>query len=403
MTLKILFYLKKSHEFNTIIYLALNFKGNRKRLSTGMSIQEKYWDSKKNRVKSSFPSALAINSRLEKIADIARNHFNKYILKNETPDLEDIYNEVKKFIDPMKIDTKVTFESAYKEFLIEREKGKIATNRTLTHYVTILKQLLSLNPKISFKDINRKFHIELIQYLTEEMQYSDNTIGSKIKIIKIFMNWAFKRGYHNNQYYKEMKVFNREVDNVALTLQELDILEALEFTKDNNHLYPIRDLFLLQCYTGLRVSDLMDLEPTNIDYENNVIRVTTKKTKDKILIGISKRIKNVLDRLPDQKIKKIEDQYYNRAIKEICKFAGFDEKIKIVEFRGTKRVTVEYPKYDLITSHTARRTFITVSLKAGVLPESIMKITGHKDRKSFNKYVKIAQNDAIEEVMKVWE
>ncbi len=403
MNLAISFYLKKSTNEKSIIYISISFRRNRKMITTGISINPKYWDSKKNRIKTSYSSALVLNSTLEKIAEVARNHFNKYLLKNATPDMDDIQNEVKRFLRPDTFKVEFSFADAFQEFLIEREKKNITSFDTLRHYQSFFNRLIDLYPNLTFDSINSKFHTDYNHHMSKVMKFSDNYIGFHIKTLKTFMRWAQNKGYHNNEYYKEMKVIHREVDNVALTLQELDILETLEFSKKDKHLNIIRDLFLLQCYTGLRVSDLMDLEPTNIDYENNVIRVTTKKTKDKILIGISKRIKNVLDRLPDQKIKKIEDQYYNRAIKEICKFAGFDEKIKIVEFRGTKRITVEYPKYDLVTSHTARRTFITVSLKAGVLPESIMKITGHKDRKSFNKYVKIAQNDAIEEVMKVWD
>lgn len=403
MNLAISFYLKKSTDEKSIIYISLSFRGNRKMITTGISINPKYWDSKKNRIKTSYSSAMVLNNTLEKIADVARDHFNKYLLKNATPDMNDIQNEVKRFLRPDTFKSEFSFADAFQEFLIEREKKNVASFGTIKHYQSFFNRLIKLFPDLKFENINNKFHTEYNYHLSKEMNFTDNYIGFHIKTLKTFMRWAQNKGYHNNEYYKEMKVIHREVDNVALTLQELDILETLEFTKKDIHLKIIRDLFLLQCYTGLRVSDLMDLEPTNIDYENNVIRVTTRKTKDKILIGISNRIKKILDRLPDQKIKKIEEQYYNRAIKEICKLAGFDEKIKIIEFRGTKRVAVEYPKYDLITSHTARRTFITVSLKAGVLPESIMKITGHKDRKSFNKYVKIAQNDAIEEVKKVWE
>jgi len=99
----------------------------------------------------------------------------------------------------------------------------------------------------------------------------------------------------------------------------------------------------------------------------------------------------------------ISEQKYNEYIKELCRHAKIDEPVKVVKQIGNKRIEEIKPKYELITSHTARRTFITLTLKKGILPETVMQISGHKDRKSFQKYVLISQKQAVNEVRDIWD
>src|SRR5690606_20228421 len=88
----------------------------------------------------------------------------------------------------------------------------------------------------------------------------------------------------------------------------------------------------------------------------------------------------------------ISDVKYNQYIKEVCKIAGIDTPTLITSWKGGKRIDEIKLKYELISSHTARRTFITRLLRKGLLPEQIMKITGHRNRRSFDEYVKITQS-----------
>ncbi len=86
----------------------------------------------------------------------------------------------------------------------------------------------------------------------------------------------------------------------------------------------------------------------------------------------------------------ISNQNMNDHLKEICKRAGIDEPIKLTHFEGQKRVDEVKPKYELISTHAARRTFICTALAKGIPPSVVMKWTGHSDYKAMKPYIDIA-------------
>jgi integrase len=222
-----------------------------------------------------------------------------------------------------------------------------------------------------------------------------------IKRLKTVMKWAQSKGLADNVDLSEFKAPEKEsINAVALTEAELDAIERLDLHPTES-LYKVRDTFLLQCYTGLRYSDIQNLKRENL--KESEIVITTKKTSDPIIIPIHTRLKNLLDRYPDFVFPTMSNQKMNAYIKIICARAEINEPVQIVKFYGKERKEERVPKHQIISTHTARRTFITLSLKKSILPEMVMKISGHKDRKSFQKYVKIAQNEAVESVREAWK
>ena len=98
----------------------------------------------------------------------------------------------------------------------------------------------------------------------------------------------------------------------------------------------------------------------------------------------------------------ISNQNLNYYIKELCKLIGIDQLIEIVRFFGKKREVKTYPKHDLIHFHTARKTFVTLSLEKGMSAEEVMTISGHEDYKSFARYVKVTENRKKVVMLKAW-
>jgi integrase len=82
--------------------------------------------------------------------------------------------------------------------------------------------------------------------------------------------------------------------------------------------------------------------------------------------------------------------------------AGFNESILMVKYRGVEKVEFIEPKYKFISTHTARRTFVTLSLEKGMRPETVMSITGHKDYHSFKKYIKLTDKVKLVEMNQIW-
>jgi len=169
---------------------------------------------------------------------------------------------------------------------------------------------------------------------------------------------------------------------------------------DSFHLSNARDLFLIQCYTGLRYSDLARITPTNI--KGNYLHIYTVKTRDQLIIPITNPLREVIDRLINKELHIISAQKLNDYIKLIAKKAGITEKIQKVTFCGPKRIETEHPKYKLMASHTGRRTFITLSLEKGMRPEVLRHITGHTTLRLLEKYIKITDKVAENELMNAW-
>ena len=86
------------------------------------------------------------------------------------------------------------------------------------------------------------------------------------------------------------------------------------------------------------------------------------------------------------------NQAMNRSIKDLCQLAGIDEPIRITTFKGNVRKDVIHPKWELVGTHTGRRTFIVNALSLGIPPDVVMKWTGHSDYKSMKPYIDIVDS-----------
>jgi integrase len=152
----------------------------------------------------------------------------------------------------------------------------------------------------------------------------------------------------------------------------------------------------------MRFSDLRNLQPSNINIQEQVIILYQIKTSTPTILPVHDKLLEVLSKY-ELNIPKYSNQKFNEYVKELCKDAGIKSNITQTQFYGKDRKEVSYKKWQLISSHTGRRTFITLSLKRGALPEMVMQISGHKDRRAFEKYVKLAKGEAQEALKKIWE
>ena len=141
------------------------------------------------------------------------------------------------------------------------------------------------------------------------------------------------------------------------------------------------------CETGLRFSDFSQISEENIQTINGVdlLRMVQQKTEDNVTIPLKTIAKAILKKYDNKLPKAITNQKMNLYLKELCELAELDEVITLR--RGGGVVTDK--KYNLISTHTARRSFATNAYLARVPSIAIMKITGHRSEKSFLKYIKV--------------
>ena len=248
-------------------------------------------------------------------------------------------------------------------------------------------------------------------YLLTVAKLTDNTINKHLGRLKAFMKWAAKRGYTENTALDRVSWARREPDVIALAAAELADLEALPLPA-GSRLEKARAWFLLACYTGLRYSDLVSIRPQHLRAATDKLpahlRLTAKKTRAVVNVPLSTRALSIVNRLLAGELASVKSQpitnpVLNRFLKELGELAGIDSPIEVIRYRGGVADVQTCPKYEKLTVHTARRTFVTLNLGKGMSAEFVMKLTGHTSYKSFQRYVNLTPQRVAEEFAKFHE
>jgi len=395
------FYIKDSKAEKTNIYFFLNYgafkvvDGKKKYIPLKYYINESinpiFWNSKAGRVKQDkrFKQFPEFNARLQDIEDRALS-----VLRKMQNDGEDITNEsLKEKLDivlkPYKDQTNKK-QMEFIEFLnyyLDTSGMKPNTKKSYTQTERDLKEYeTEKGIKITYNRIDIDFHDNFILWLRDK-GYAANTIGDRIKVLKSLMRASYERGLHSNTDYQK-KAFNRpKEDTIAVYLndKELEKLYNLDLTNDKK-LSNVRDWFLIAAYTGLRFSDFSRLTKDNI---TDNITIKTQKTGATVVIPLHTYVKAILERHNYDLPKVISNQKFNKYIKDVCELAEIKDPILIEEIKGNLTTSKTESKFNLVTAHTARRSFATNAYLAGVPTISIMKITSHKTEKVFMSYIRI--------------
>ncbi|MDO5973518.1 tyrosine-type recombinase/integrase [Flavivirga jejuensis] len=294
------------------------------------------------------------------------------------------------------------FFDAYKEFMTEKQKRKEWKSATVKRYTNIENHLkefeVNKKYKLTFSKINDKFLTEFTDYCYTTLDHNTNTYARNLGLFKTFMYWTLKKRYTYNESFKDFEKPERVVtEEIALTLNQVQTI--FEHKTKSKSLERIKDVFVFQCLTGLRYGELALINEHNV--KNNVLFLKEDKdvTKDIREIPLFE-ISNYILKKYDYKLPLITNQKQNEFIKDIFEDAGFNEIVEYTRTQNKEKTTKEKAFKDRVSTHTARRTFITIMKKKGIADKTIMSMTGHKDLKTFNTYYKvdnIARKDAISE------
>lgn len=268
-----------------------------------------------------------------------------------------------------------------------------STIKSKNSILRTIKEYEKTNKRIRFSDFNMNEYNSFIEWNNKKKR-SINYIGKQIKEIKVVLRHAYDAGIHNNKIYEHSKFTTpkEQPPQVYLTAEELKKLEEKKLTPT---LSKYRDLFLVGCYTAMRFSDYSTLTKDNIHTRNGLtfIDKITKKTKERVIIPVSKRLEAIILQPGYFERKPLLQQKLNDHIKDICEAAKIDESVEISRVVGGVVKMTKSPKYELITTHTARRTGATLMYLAKIPPIDIMKITGHKTQESFERYVNVTADE----------
>lgn len=307
-----------------------------------------------------------------------------------------------------KITVKSDFFRIYQEFLDEKENdytGNSISNSTLKRY-KCNKNLLedfesNCKVKITLGKFDDKLYNRFLKYCIEEKKHSANTLHRNVGLLKTFLLWALNKKYtYNNNFITFKKPAKFTTDEIALNYEQVEIIYNYDFS-DNKRLERVRDLFVFGCTTGMRFGNYSTISKSDVD--GNFIRVIDLKSKSKNLaIPLNSISKSILEKY-DYNLPSITNQKMNEYIKEVFKKLEFTDEIKKTMKYGDELVDQKAEFWTRISSHTARRSFITIMKNKRVPDKVIMSYTGHTSLEVFNAYYRPSEDDKINYMNEVFK
>lgn len=393
---------------NVPIRMRVNFASKRIEFTTGYRIDAAKWDTDKQRVRNGCTnklkqSASEINASLLGYYTEVQEIFKKFEVEEIMPTPEQIkeaFNELHKPIEEVnpRKSTPNAFYKVFDEFVRDCGRQNDWTDSTYEKFAAVKNHLMNFRDGLTFDFFDEKGLNDYVTYLRDVKEMRNSTIGKQLSFLKWFLRWAFKKGVHQNNAYDSYKPKLKSTQKkiIFLTWEELNKLREFEIPATKQVLDRVRDVFLFQCFTGLRYSDVFNLRRSDIKGDH--IEVTTVKTSDSLIIELNNHSKAILDKYKDvafeddKVLPVITNQKMNDYLKELAELACIDEPVRQTYYRGNERIDEVTPKYALLGTHAGRRTFICNALALGIPPQVVMKWTGHSDYKAMKPYIDIADD-----------
>ena len=444
---------EKSNGLASIYIRVQDFKSKLQiKQSTGLLISPKVWAKRNDekysdKFKKDSDVAFALNAVNEIRLTINESFESGKILnKDEVRSIvhdivyrEQIEKEQRILEERQRLDeekNKMTLNKFITEFITEIEDGTRQTEsgrnyspstiKCIKHGMTIFKKFeRSAGVMYDFEDIDLKMYNKYTSWLRKQ-EYNINSIGKYVQQLKMILDVSFSEGYHANTIWKDKRFKGKriDVDSIYLTKEDLAKLKSVDLSNYSEGYSQALDIFMVGVWTAQRVSDYNNIgkedistyttreivdEPDPNDSNKTIAKIVTReitvinirqqKTGAKVTIPCSSELVEILKKY-NYEIPHLEDQVINRYIKEIAKAAGLTELIEIETTKGGVSKMERIPKYDLIMTHTARRTGATLMYLSGMEIYDIMKITGHSTPAMLKKYIKADQLEVVDKIVK---
>lgn len=348
-----------------------------------------------------------IKRQLDRYSSFFVEIVNRYKNSNQEITIENVRSEFDKEFKRTK-SVANNFFSVYDIFLqmkrIDRtdEANSTSTIKRYEYNKTLLQEYEKHSKtSLHFNKMDKSFHNSYITYCITVKKHSTNTLSRNLGLLKTFLFWAFENNYTYKTDFKDFKNIKKEItDEVALTMEQVTEIFEFDFSK-NSRLEKVRDLFVFGCVTGMRFSNYSIIKKNDI--HNNFINVRDVKDNTKSLSIPLNDYSSFILKKYDYKLPAITNQKFNDYIKEIITEVGFTEEIKKTVKVGKEIVETVTPFYDRVSSHTARRSFITIMKNNKIPDKVIMSYTGHKSHEVFNQYYKPNNDDKVDFMQTVWK
>jgi site-specific recombinase XerD len=399
---------KPKSEKETLIVFSTYIKQERKKFvySTGESILPSSWNFENRQPKkltgrsSESIEARAIKMQLDRYEHFYTELSNRLKITQEILDSETLKTEFDTYFKKVKPASNLFFE-VYQIF-IDGKKLDFSDQRnsdsTIKRY-EYNKKLLEEFQKdtkttIHFSKIDQAFYQKLLNYCIQTKKHSANTLRRNIGLFKTFLNWAIENKHTYNDKFKGFKSPQGfATDELALSIEQVKLIADLDLSNKPS-LERVRDLFIIGCTTGLRISNYGSIKKEDV-IDNEICVSDVKDSNKQLKIPLNPISKAILEKY-NYNLPRISTQKFNEYIKLVFEEAEFKDDIKKTYKIGSEVKEEFKPFFKRISSHTARRSFITIMKNEKVPDKVIMSITGHKSLEVFNKYYKPSTKDKSE-------
>lgn len=373
---------KKDGSYKVRAYIQHN---GRAYYNTKYSVFDYEWNDKAQRFKEIKSNASLYNAEIIRL----RNEIESICIRH--PNMK--ASEVADLIGKKSINT---FPEFFEYFIKDCETGKLLRSLgTVKIYRKVLKSINEFEYRSDFDCINRVWYENYTNWLRtrEKNPQNENTVGSYIKVIKMVMREAFERGISTNIEYqkKYFKQIYKETDSIYLTEKEIKLWAKANLSQ-YKHLQPERDRFLIQYYLLLRFGDTLRFNESNFIKQGKKVlfKIRAEKTLVETVVPVNPKALELLKKY-NFVMNTTTNQESNRDLKEIGRIATITE---VVNNGG-----VERPKFNFITTHTARRSGATNLFLQGCPEKIIMDLGGWKNIETFRKYIRLNKLESAKKAL----
>ena len=362
-----------------------------------------------------------INRQLMEIENKIDMAFYKFEVMGYIPGLEDMKRElIADYEEKQAKKAADTVECLFNRFISEESDEKGWSFNTVKSVMIILKLVKQFDPKAKINNIDREWLFRFVNYqkhhrLTgqaidasgKSKGYANNVIAKNCRIFKWFLKWAVNKKIVDralvDDFRPTLKTIKKPV--IFLTWEELMKFWNIDLSAMQDiRLDEARDIFCFQCFTSLRYSDAHNLRKVQVT--DDAITITAQKTATPLEIELNKYSRAILEKYAgtqsEYALPRMTVSNLNQFLKKLGKRLEIDTPVSVSQFYGSARQDEVRPKYELLSSHAGRRTFICNALAMGISPSVVMKWTGHSEYSAMKPYIDIA-DDIKKKSMKLFD
>ncbi len=344
-------------------------------ITTGVRINLQHWDKKNAQPKNSHPFADTLRVQLSQYTQKLNNMLAKAAIEKQQITIE----QIRLAFQNRTLQTQ-DFIQFVRNDLETNGKVRLKADTLKTHH-RMLKHLMHYAPQLPFNQITTDFLSRYEYYLKTVKNNGVNTVHAKLKFIRTYINRAINAGLIEQYVFRSYRLRQQATKPKYLTIEEFDKLQAYYATTTNKTHRRHLQYFLFACTTGLRYSDMKELQWEDIRENNIYIRV--QKTQQPLSIPLSKKATAFL---PESQTSGLifrvpSNQKANYYLKQIAAAAGIHKPI---------------------STHVARHTFATISLNMGIALSNVSKLLGHATVTTTEIYAKVI-NKTLEIEMQKWD